>query len=614
MNLYGFLGKMIRITAYLMTIYVAGKGTAMARVDLQSECEKIIAAKGESADSTRLKQLFDICWEYRMHEYPTWATSVGYPGQNDRWSDLSREAIDRRDRELRFPLEALATIDKEKLNQQDRISYDLFKNQYDENIESASFPGELLRISQMGGVQQDAAATITSMPTANKQNYDNILARMHGIPGLIDQNVALMKEGLEKGITPPRITIRDVPGQIQNQIVDDAAESPFWEPFREFPETIAENEQEELRSEATKTIKNEIVPAFQRLHRFFVEEYLPHTRESIAMGDLPDGDSWYAFRVRQSTTTDLSPEEIHEIGKAEVARIRAEMEEIISESGFEGSFVDFLEFLRTDRRFFYDRPEDLLTGYRDICKRIDSELIRLFGILPRLPYGVKKVPEYAEKSQTTAYYQPGSLKAGRPGWYYANTYDLKSRPKWEMEALSLHEAVPGHHLQISIAQELEDLPEFRKYSWITAYGEGWALYAESLGDEIGLYKDPYSRFGQLTYEMWRAIRLVVDPGIHALGWNRNQAIEFFKENSSKTEHDIIVEVDRYIVWPGQAVAYKIGELKIKELRRFAKAELGGAFDIRAFHDVILGSGCVPLTLLEQMVKNWVAGQKTAGKN
>jgi uncharacterized protein (DUF885 family) len=311
------------------------------------------------------------------------------------------------------------------------------------------------------------------------------------------------------------------------------------------------------------------------------------------------------------TTTDLTPEQIHQLGLSEVARLRAEMEQVKAQAGFKGSLGEFFHFLRTDPRFFFTDKEALLVAYRDISKRVDPELPRLFGRLPRLPYGVFPVPEYSEKTQTTAYYMRGSLEAGRAGRYYANTYDLKSRPKWEMEALTLHEAVPGHHLQISLAQELEGLPEFRRFGGYTAFVEGWGLYAESLGPELGLYRDPYSKFGQLTYEMWRAIRLVVDTGMHAKGWTREQALQFFKDNSSKTEHDIVVEIDRYIVNPGQALAYKLGELKLKELRAHATQALGPRFDVRAFHDVVLGQGALPLAILEARVKEWVAQQQAA---
>ncbi len=317
--------------------------------------------------------------------------------------------------------------------------------------------------------------------------------------------------------------------------------------------------------------------------------------------------------MRQQTTTDLTPQQIHDIGLREVARIRAEMEALIPTTGFQGSFDEFVRFLRTDPRFFFDKPEDLVSAYRDIAKRADPELTRLFGRLPRLPYGVIAVPAYAEKSTTTAYYEGGAPAAGRPGYYFVNTYDLKARPKWEMEALTLHEAVPGHHLQTALAQEMEGVPEWRRHDDHTAFTEGWGLYAESLGGEMGFYQDPYSKFGQLTYEMWRAVRLVVDTGMHSLGWSRDRAIEYFKANAPKTEHDIVVEIDRYIVWPGQALAYKIGELKIKELRALAEKELGAKFDVRAFHDEVLGRGSVPLDVLDAKIRGWIAEQKRAGE-
>jgi uncharacterized protein (DUF885 family) len=309
------------------------------------------------------------------------------------------------------------------------------------------------------------------------------------------------------------------------------------------------------------------------------------------------------------TTTRLTPREIHETGLAEVRRIRAAMDSVIRSTGFTGSFEEFTRMLRTDARFFHTDSASLVRAYRDVAKRVDPELVRLFGRIPRLPYGVTTIPSYAAKSQTTAYYQPGSPEAARPGWYYVNTYKLDARPIWEMEALSLHEAVPGHHFQIALAQELEGLPAFRRFGGYNAFVEGWALYAESLGPELGMYRDPYSRFGQLTYEMWRAVRLVIDTGIHSLGWSRDQAIDYFRANSAKTEQDIIVEVDRYIAWPGQALGYKLGELRIKALRAHAASELGDRFDVRAFHDQVLGQGALPLDLLEARIRTWVARQK-----
>ena len=446
------------------------------------------------------------------------------------------------------------------------------------------------------------------MPTAGVAQYENVLARLEGVPTLVDQTIVLMKEGLAAGLTPPRVTLRDVPQQVRNQIVDDPRESPLLRAFARFPDSITADDGERLRDRAVAAYAVHVAPAYQRLYEFLVETYIPAARESIAMRALPDGEAWYSWSVRQYTTTTLTPDQIHAIGLSEVERIRAGMDAAIAATGFVGSFHDFARFLRTDPRFSFEKPDELLAAYRDICKRADPELVRLFGRLPRLPYGVKPVPAYAEKSQTTAYYEPGSPAAGRPGYFFANTYDLPSRPRWEMEALALHEAVPGHHLQIALAQEMEDVPEFRRHGRFTAFVEGWGLYAESLGAEMGFYADPYALFGRLSYEMWRAIRLVVDTGMHWLGWSRQQAIDYFKDNSGKAEHDIIVEVDRYIVWPGQALAYKIGEMKIRELRARAARELGDAFDLRSFHDLVLGAGALPLDVLEDRVARWTEAQ------
>jgi uncharacterized protein (DUF885 family) len=340
-----------------------------------------------------------------------------------------------------------------------------------------------------------------------------------------------------------------------------------------------------------------------------VEHYIPAARESIGMRALPDGEAWYSWSVRHYTTTRLTPDEIHAVGLSEVERIRAQMDGAIAASGFTGTFHDFARFLRTDPRFYFEKPGDLLAAYRDICKRADPELVRLFGRLPRLPYGVKPVPAYAEKSQTTAYYEPGSPAAGRPGYFFANTYDLPSRPIWEMEPLALHEAVPGHHLQIALQQELRDLPPFRRHLYVDAFGEGWGLYSERLGLEAGFYQDPYSNFGRLTYEMWRACRLVVDTGLHAKGWSRDQALRYLAENTALSIHEVTTETDRYIAWPGQALAYKMGELKIRELRQRAESVLGPRFDVRAFHDAVLREGSVPLTVLEAQIDAFVAAEK-----
>jgi uncharacterized protein (DUF885 family) len=578
--------------------------------DYEKRAEEIIASRGPVPEGERLHRLFDLQWQYTMEEYPEFATYVGWPGQNHRWTDMSLAAIERRNREMEVPVRVLATIDRGALGADDQLHHDLFRRAVEESLEGRRFKGEYMPINQMQGVQQNVAQIITMMRAASTADYEDVVARLNGVPTLIDQTIVLLEKGAETGITPPRVTLRDVPQQILNQAVEDPLASPLLHPFARFPEAVAEPDRERLRGAAVEAYTGGVAPAFRRLHGYFVESYLPRTRETIALSALPDGEAWYAFNVRQSTTTRLTPREIHDIGLEEVRRIRAQMDGVMKGSGFAGGFPEFMAFLRTDPRFFYQRAEDLLTGYRDICKRADPELVRLFATLPRLPYGVVAVPSYAEKSQTTAYYEPGSPAAGRPGYFFANTYDLRARPKWEMEALALHESVPGHHLQIALAQELPDVPEFRKHAFHTAYIEGWGLYSEALGAEMGFYKDPYSRFGQLTYEVWRAIRLVLDTGMHAFGWPREKAIVYFEENAGKAAHDIVVEVDRYIVWPGQALAYKIGELKIKQLRARAAAALAGSFDVRAFHDQVLGSGALPLDVLESRIDSWIAGRRT----
>jgi uncharacterized protein (DUF885 family) len=560
----------------------------------------------QEADSVTLRRLFAEQWEYTMREYPEFATAIGYPGQNARWTDYSAAAIARRKQDLAAPLARLRAIDRARLSPADQLNYDLFGLSLVEAIDESRFPGELMPITQMDGIQQQVPSTIAQMRATTVAEYEDIVARLAAVPALVDQTIALLERGLAARITPPRVALRDVPQQVANLVVQDPLTSPLLAAFTRFPAALPVAEQERLRAAGIAAYQNAVAPAFRRLHTFLAERYVPGARETIGLRDLPDGMEWYRVRSRSSTTTTLTPQRIHAMGLAEVKRIRAQMDSVIAATGFRGSFEAFVQFLRTDSRFYFTTADDLLRASRDIAKRVDPELVRLFGTLPRTPYGVSPIPTYAERSQTTAYYQPGSLRAGRPGTYFVNTYNLPARPRWEMEALTLHEAVPGHHLQIALAQELGDVPEFRRYGGYTAFVEGWALYSESLGSEMGFYADPYSKFGQLTYEMWRAIRLVLDTGIHTMGWTRQQAIDYFKANAAKTEHDITVEVDRYIVWPGQALAYKIGELKIKDLRAFASTTLGARFDVRAFHDVVLAAGAIPLDVLERRVREWVA--------
>jgi len=562
--------------------------------------------------SESFKRLVSDEWAWQLREHPEFATYTGAPGGNDRWSDVSRAAIEARKAHARELLEQVRAIDRAQLALEERMNYDLFRKDAEDTVEGQRFPSDLLPLNQLTGVQQDLPQTLVNAPARTVKDYEELVARIAASGARIDQETALMQWGLELNLTPPAISIRDVPDQVKSQIVDDPMLSPMLVPFTQMPDSIPVTERERLKAAAQKAYTENTRPAFQRMHTFLLNDYLPKARETIALTALPDGEAWYAYNVRTTTTTSLTPKQIHELGLSEVKRIRAEMDAVIVDSGFQGNFVEFCDMLRVDPKFYFTDKEALLRAYRDVAKRIDPELPKLFGKLPRLTYGVLPVPEYAEQSQTTAYYMPGSPRAGRPGNFFANTYKLETRPIWEMESLTAHEAVPGHHLQIALAQELENVPEFRRWSGPTAFVEGWGLYAESLGGEIGLYQDPYSKFGRLTYEIWRAIRLVVDTGMHSMGWTRQQAIDYFAANTGRQLHDITVEVDRYIVWPGQALAYKIGELKFKELRARAQSALGEKFDLRAFHDACLENGAIPLDVLDAHISDWIEQQKNTG--
>ena len=563
-----------------------------------------------STDAAKtLHRLFDDDWQWSLREYPEAATLIGDNRYNDRLTDYSLDAIARRKSHEREMLARTKKIDRSKLSGQDVISYDLFLRDKELNVEGARFPFEYMPIDQMNGVQIIFGQVVGSTPFRNAKDYQDYIARLSAFPKQIDQLIALMKRGIETKWLPPAVPMRSVPDQIEGQISEDPADSPFYKPFQRLSEELAPADRARLVEFGKKAIAQSMTPALKKLAAFIKETYLPACRKDIGASSLPDGEAFYQYAIKRHTTTSLSAREIHEIGKREVARIRKEMEAIIKQVGFTRSFQEFLAYLRTDPRFYYTKADDLVAGYSYIAKLSDGKLPELFAELPRTPYGVRVIPDYEAPAQTTAYYQPSASDGSRAGLFMINTYKLETRPKYEMEALTLHESVPGHHLQIARAQELNGLPEFRRNAGYTAYVEGWGLYAESLGSEMGFYADPYSKFGQLTYEMWRACRLVVDTGMHAFGWSRGQAIDLMKENTAKTENDIIVEVDRYIVWPVQALAYMIGALKIKELRAKASKELGARFDVRKFHNAVLDDGPLPLDVLDERLTAWIAEQK-----
>ncbi|MFV0445527.1 MAG: DUF885 domain-containing protein [Planctomycetaceae bacterium] len=557
----------------------------------------------------RLNALFDAEWERAMRENPTWASSLGDRRDNDRWDDLSLSALRNSHQADLDVLMQLDAIPIDQLSSTNRINYLLFRQKYELRVAEHEFQWYLVPLNQRGGIQ-DAGDLAASLSFDRLQDYEDWLARMRSFPQSMRQTIALMRSGIAKGILHPRIVMQRVPAQIDKQIVDDPRDQLFFKPFRSYPGTIDAADQKRLTAEAGRLVRDVIVPEYRQFKTFFEREYLPACYAEVGIWQIPRGQELYALRCREFTTTSLTPREIHQIGLDEVARIRKEMEAIVHEVEWQGTFAEFLDHLRTSPEFYFNSANDLLEAYRSASKQIDPQLVKLFKVLPRMPYGVEPIPEHIAPDTTTAYYRPPAADGSRAGTYFVNLYRPEVRPKYEIEALTLHESVPGHHLQIALAMELDDLPQFRRYTGYTAFVEGWALYSESLGSELGLYQDPYSRFGKLTYEMWRAIRLVVDTGIHDQHWTRQQAINLFTANTAKTLLDIENEVDRYIAWPGQALAYKIGELRIKALRSKSEQRLGEQFDLREFHDVVLRNGAVPLDVLDELVNSWLAS-KTA---
>ena len=551
--------------------------------------------------------LLEESWEWQLVENPVRASRLGDRRFNEQWADMSLTAIERRHAEQQAFLRRLRTIDSSQLSAADALNYDLFRRQIENTLDSHEFKNYLMPMSQRGGVQS-LETTAETLRLNNAKDYEDWLARMTQIEAVIEQTTARMEEGRKTGYMPPKILMERIPNQLSSQLVEDPESSPFFKSFANMPDEIGSEDQERIKQLAIEVIEASIVPAYREFDHYFNDTYLPASRESIGASSLPNGEAFYEYRTRLYTTTQMTPDEIHRLGLNEVKRIRDEMQLIIDELEFAGSFDDFLNFLRTDPQFYYDTPEELFNGYLAVSKRIDPELVKLFGKLPRIPYGLRAIPDNIAPDTTTAYYNRPAADGSRPGYYYVNLYRPEVRPKYEMEVLSIHEAVPGHHLQIALQMEMEEMPSFRKYSGFTAFSEGWGLYSESLGFEMGFYQDPYSHFGALTYDMWRAVRLVVDTGMHYKDWTRQQAIDFFKDNAAKTETDIVNEIDRYISWPGQALAYKIGQLQMLDLRKKAEQALGDDFDVKAFHDELLGAGAIPMEILETRMNRWLTEQ------
>ncbi len=588
-----------------------------SEAEIASEVEAEVQAEVQAGDDKldsgeQLKVLFDEFFERGLELNPLQATAIGDNRFNDRLavtiSDEYLAADLAMDEEF---LSRLLEIDRQSLSRNDRLSYDLFKLDRKMSIEGHKFPGELQPINQFSSmtnffVRLGSGGSLHPFKTV--EDYEDWLSRTDDVVAYIDQAIANMREGMELGVVRPRVLMEKALPQLASQVVDDPTSSAFYTPVTNFPEAFDAEDREKLTAAFRDAIESKIIPAYRRLHDFIVDDYLEASRDTVGLYALPQGEEWYAYNVRRITTTELTPEEIHQIGLDEVARIHAEMRGVMEEVGFEGDLNDFFDFLNTDEQFYFDEPEDLIQGYRDMADHVAELAEDLFDVFPEMGFEVRRIEPYREKSAAGGSYQTGTPDGTRPGIFYANAYDIKARPKWAMESLFLHEAIPGHHFQRALQVENEDLPGFRRFGGYTAYTEGWGLYAESLGKELGVYTDPYQYFGALNAELWRAIRLVVDTGLHAKKWSRQQVLDYMYANSAVKEARAVAEAERFMAIPGQALAYKIGQLKILEIRADAEARLGGQFDVADFHTQILMDGPLPLSVLEAKIDAWVQSQ------
>lgn len=566
-------------------------------------CNASVQAANANEDQ-KYTQLAEKIWQYQLERNPLSASYYGVDTHPDKLPDMSEKALKQEFMQNKQFLQQLQAINKQQLSEQNQINLVILQYRLTDTVSRYTYNTHQIPITAEGGFHTSLGFLPRSTQIKSTTDIDNYLTRLSAFPAYFNQQISWMKQGLAVGNTQPKVVLNGFEQSIDGYIVEQATDSLFYQPFKGELSFLSPKEKAHYQDKAKQVITTSVVPAYQRFRDFMTKEYMPNARETIGVSDTPNGIEFYQNRTKHFTTTDLSSEQIHKLGLQEVARIRSEMQEIIEQVGFDGSFADFLLFLRTDPRFYATSAEQLLKEAAYLSKKMDAKLPELFEFLPRTPYGVAPVPDHIAPKYTTGRYV-GPSKSTDAGYYWVNTYALERRPLYELEALTLHEAVPGHHLQISLSREMENTPKYRSSYYISAFGEGWGLYAEWLGLETGFYQDPYSNFGRLTYEMWRALRLVVDTGMHIKGWTRQQALDFMKENSALSEHNITTEVDRYISWPAQALSYKIGELTIKRLRKEAEQQLKEKFDVRKFHFHVLKNGSVPLSQLEVQVKQYI---------
>lgn len=596
----------------LLAIAVAASLIAIAPIAPTLAAQPAQAATTESK-AQRLDRLYAEYWEETLKLSPIQATLQGDPRYNDQMPDFysaefRAEAVAFSERWLK-KVEAVGPAG---LQGQDLLSYEIFVEDLRDALEAEKFPGWMLPVNQMGSLVTYAAmfgSGTGPQPFKTVKDYENWLARGNRLPTLVDSMIDNMREGMKAGVVQPRALMVKVIPQIDAVTHDDPTKTLFWGPIQSMPAEFSEADKARLTAAYRDMIGKQVMPSFRRLRAFLADEYMPATRDTVGMDKLPGGAEWYAFNVRQSTTTDLTPAQIHQIGLDEVARIHGEIRKIMAEVGFKGSLQDFFTFMREDKQFQYPSEEALLKHYRSLEAKVNARIGEQFSLMPKAGFEIRPVEAFRAKSAAGGSYQGPSEDGSRPGIFYVNTYDLPTRKTWDAEDLYLHEAVPGHHFQIALQQELKGVPAFRRFGGETAFSEGWGLYAESLGKSLGVYENPYDHFGYLQNELWRAIRLVTDTGLHSKGWTREQVIAYMLDNSAESETQATAEAERYIAWPAQALAYKIGELKIQELKQRAQKTLGAKFDIREFHAEVLKDGAVPLSVLEAKIDRWIASKK-----